>query len=69
MKYAVNPRKAQIMLDLCHPGNNIYEVTKRFTDGSIGLSYAQAPTPEQAEAIALEWPWCKSAVARLIVKD
>lgn len=57
------------MLDLCHTGNNIYEVTKRFTDGSIGLSYAQAPTPEQAEAIALEWPWCKSAVARLIVKD
>ena len=54
---------------MCHEGNNIYEVMKRFSDGSIGWSLAQAPTAEEAEAIALEWPWCKSAVARLIVAE
>lgn len=69
MKYVLNPDKARKMLEMCDEGNNIYKVTKRFSDGSIGHSLAQAPTPEEAEAIALEWPWCKSAVARLIVVD
>ena len=69
MKYAVNPEKARIMLSFCDEGEHIYEVTKRFTDGSIGLSYTLGSTPEEAEAHALEWPWCKSAVARLIIPD
>lgn len=69
MKYVLCPDKARKMLEMCDEGNNIYEVTKRFSDGSIGYSLAQAPTPEEAEAIALEWSWCKSAVARLIIVD
>lgn len=67
MKLALNPYKAQQMLNFCHEGNFIYEVTKRFSDGSIGYSYTQATSAEEAEAEALEWPSCKSAVARLIV--
>ena len=69
MKYVLCPDKAKQMLEMCHEGNNIYEVTKRFSDGSVGWSLVQAPTPEEAEAIALEWPGCKSAVARLIVEE
>ena len=66
MYYALDPRKAEIMLDLCQDGNHIYEVSSRLEDGSIQFSYVQAPSAEAAEAQQLTYPWTKSAVARLI---
>lgn len=68
MKYALDPHKAQIMLNLCHDDNNIYEVTIRYADGSMGLVYSQAETAHEAEQRLLKIKWVKAAVARLIVK-
>lgn len=54
------------MLNLCHEGNNIYEVTCRRTDGTVQWSFAQAETPKAAEAAFLMYPHIAAAVPRQI---
>lgn len=66
MRYTRDPQRAAIMLNLCHEGNNIYEVTCRRTDGTVQWSFAQAETPKAAEAAFLMYPHIAAAVPRQI---
>lgn len=69
MKYARFPEQTKQMLSLCHPGNFIFEVTVRYSDGSVGWSLSQFSSAEEAEKYHLSYKNVRAAVARQIILE
>lgn len=67
MRYASNPKLAQMMLGMCRSGNNIYEVSYRCHDEAFGFCYSQGKTADEVEQRLMKsQSHIKVAVARRV---